>query len=311
MNERKSFQTQNDSIDTRSADTVKKRKIYKQCSNKKLEKICITNVKKLNSKAGITLIALVISIIVMLILAGVSLNATIGDNGIITQAQNVKYVQSRAKLEEFLQQYYVENYDEFAEAENKAVALKTYRGSASWFYQGSPLGYIVDNDGNSHYFINVNGLPDDIRNSVVGGTANGKENLTYADYVKMKDVYGVTSNLKVYYCPDGKNSIEGVNISELDLADSTKEIFAAGSNMAKLITGSDEKNVTLEDTKTIKKITINKESGITSLKDMYAFPSLEEVILENMTLNTLDGLENATKMNYIFFKNCKTNAVCF
>ena len=305
MNERKSFQTQNDSIDTRSADTVKKRKIYKQCSNKKLEKICITNVKKLNSKAGITLIALVISIIVMLILAGVSLNATIGDNGIITQAQNVKYVQSRAKLEEFLQQYYVENYDEFAEAENKAVALKTYRGSASWFYQGSPLGYIVDNDGNSHYFINVNGLPDDIRNSVVGGTANGKENLTYADYVKMKDVYGVTSNLKVYYCPDGKNSIEGVNISELDLADSTKEIFAAGSNMAKLITGSDEKNVTLEDTKTIKKITINKESGITSLKDMYAFPSLEEVILENMTLNTLDGLENATKMNYIFFKNCK------
>ena len=73
MNERKSFQTQNDSIDTRSADTVKKRKIYKQCSNKKLEKICITNVKKLNSKAGITLIALVISIIVMLIFQIVSI----------------------------------------------------------------------------------------------------------------------------------------------------------------------------------------------------------------------------------------------
>ena len=52
---------------------------------------------------GITLIALVISIIVMLVLAGVSLNATIGDNGIITQAQNATYLQDCAKLEEFFQ----------------------------------------------------------------------------------------------------------------------------------------------------------------------------------------------------------------
>lgn len=37
-----------------------------------------------NENSGITLIALVISIIVMLILAGISLNAVIGDNGIIT-----------------------------------------------------------------------------------------------------------------------------------------------------------------------------------------------------------------------------------
>ena len=55
--------------------------------------------KKVYSANGITLIALVISIIVMLILAGVSLNATIGDNGIITQAQNATYMQSIAALE--------------------------------------------------------------------------------------------------------------------------------------------------------------------------------------------------------------------
>ena len=60
---------------------------------------------------GITLIALVISIIVMLILAGVSLNATIGNNGIITQAQNATYMQDCAKLEEFLQSYYVSHFD--------------------------------------------------------------------------------------------------------------------------------------------------------------------------------------------------------
>ena len=67
------------------------------------------NERKLFQKNGITLIALVISIIVMLILAGVSLNATIGDNGIITKAQEATYMQSIAVLEEFLKNYYVEN----------------------------------------------------------------------------------------------------------------------------------------------------------------------------------------------------------
>ena len=39
------------------------------------------------SNHGITLIALVISIIVMLILAGVSINAIVGDDGILSRTQ--------------------------------------------------------------------------------------------------------------------------------------------------------------------------------------------------------------------------------
>ncbi len=54
-------------------------------------------------QTGITLIALVISIIIMLILAGVSLNATIGDNGIITQAQSAKATQEESKRREDLE----------------------------------------------------------------------------------------------------------------------------------------------------------------------------------------------------------------
>ena len=49
------------------------------------------NIKVLKRKEkGITLIALVINIIVLLILAGVSIAMLTGDNGIITQAQNAK-----------------------------------------------------------------------------------------------------------------------------------------------------------------------------------------------------------------------------
>ena len=50
---------------------------------KKNNKKANSNTCVLSNVQGITLIALVITIIVMLILAGVSLNATIGENGII------------------------------------------------------------------------------------------------------------------------------------------------------------------------------------------------------------------------------------
>ena len=46
--------------------------------------------ENLKNKNGITLIALVITIVVLLILAGVSIATLIGDNGILTQAGNAK-----------------------------------------------------------------------------------------------------------------------------------------------------------------------------------------------------------------------------
>ena len=47
--------------------------------------------KEKNQKTkGITLIALVITIIVLLILAGVSISMLTGDNGILTQAEKAK-----------------------------------------------------------------------------------------------------------------------------------------------------------------------------------------------------------------------------
>jgi hypothetical protein len=53
----------------------------------KLKKRRILKMNFLSHKNGITLIALVITIIVLLILAGVSLNVLIGNNGVLTQAQ--------------------------------------------------------------------------------------------------------------------------------------------------------------------------------------------------------------------------------
>ena len=54
----------------------------------------------LNKEKGITLIALVITIIVLLILAGVSIAMLTGQNGILTQAQNASEATLKGEAEE-------------------------------------------------------------------------------------------------------------------------------------------------------------------------------------------------------------------
>lgn len=57
--------------------------------------------KKQNQEKGITLIALVITIIVLLILAGITLNSIMGDDGILS---NAKLASEKTKEEEFLEE---------------------------------------------------------------------------------------------------------------------------------------------------------------------------------------------------------------
>ena len=255
---------------------------------------------------GITLIALVISIIVMLILAGVSINAVIGDNGIITQAQNATYMQSVAVLEEYLNNFYVEHYEYFEKANNKAEALEQYSESSNWIWNPSKygygaIGYIVNEDGNACYLINKQALPEEIKNSLKGGDAGDG---TYSDYARMNDVYGVTGNLEVYYCASGKDSILGISEDDLDRDDPLREVLPAGSSIAKLITGDSNKGLTAEDIKSVKTLTIDSTSGVSNLEELYVLTSLEELILDGVNLENLNGISNAIQLYYVQFKNC-------
>ncbi len=56
------------------------------------------NFKKLKSEKGITLIALIITIIVLLILAGVSIITLTGENGTITRVQTAKKQSEKRKI---------------------------------------------------------------------------------------------------------------------------------------------------------------------------------------------------------------------
>lgn len=57
---------------------------------------------RIDSKNGITLIALIITIIVLLILAGVTINTIFGENGIIQKTNNAKLEQEKSEIKEIV-----------------------------------------------------------------------------------------------------------------------------------------------------------------------------------------------------------------
>ena len=262
---------------------------------------------------GITLIALVISIIVMLILAGVSLNAVIGDNGIITQAQNATYMQSVAVLEEYLNNYYVEHYEKMNEEESKVLTLTTLE--PSWFYIPANEGigglrYVVDAEGHALYLIKKSGLPEDIKNQIRGGDAGEG---TYADYVNLNDVYGVTSDLQVYYCSEGTDTIMGITTDELNSDNPLREVFNSTNNsdLYNLLSdydvadseGNKDGILTAEELKSVTKLTINSSSNVTDFSAFYNLVSLKELTIDGVNLNNLAGIENCPQLNYVYFKS--------
>lgn len=96
--------------------------------------------KKTQGNHGITLIALVVTIVVLLILAGVSINLVIGQNGIITKAQEAKEKYEQAaineeiesnKLYDELVKYLDENTDTNTEDDVEPIIITVKAVSAS------------------------------------------------------------------------------------------------------------------------------------------------------------------------------------
>ena len=128
---------------------------------------------------GITLIALVITIIVLLILAGVSIAMLTGQNGILTQAQNSKTTTENKSAEEKVKLAIMaarSQSETGALDADKLIAEITnnYGGTASKTNDGFPVNatidgksFTVDGDGNI-------GVPQDRTGLKVGDYINYK-----------------------------------------------------------------------------------------------------------------------------------------
>ena len=105
--------------------------------------------KERNNTKGITLIALVITIIVLLILAGVSIAMLTGQNGILTQAQNAKTTTANKSAEEKVKLAVMAARAQSEDASLDATKLKTeiednYAGVAELTAGGFPVNITMD-----------------------------------------------------------------------------------------------------------------------------------------------------------------------
>ena len=230
-------------------------------------------------QTGITLITLVITIIVLLILAGVSITMLTGDNGILTQVGRAKIETALGTVKEQLRIDQEEKrFDE------KELTPETLLAEGK-------VSRIIQKGENDKYYMYY-ALKE---KSFEGMQGLGKGNLT-----NLKDIFLIDDDLNVkYIASNGKEY--GDNINNKILEDETEIRFSnkAFSEYISKISGISEEKMKFKWMKNQTSLSIS-DSEIDSLQDLIFFPNLEKLSLENMTLYNLEGIENCIKIQKFY-----------
>ena len=118
---------------------------------------------------GLTLVALVVTIIVLLILAGVSLNLVLGDNGILTKATNVEIEYNKSEVLEQLNLIITEKYLEaYHQAINDKKEVSEYYSATKVieFLQTAVIEGLEPEEGQDSYVGYIEALKDDTGNTI-------------------------------------------------------------------------------------------------------------------------------------------------
>ena len=171
----------------------------------------------LKERKGITLIALVITIIVLLILAGVSIAMLTGQNGILTQAQNAKTTNENKSAEEKVKLAIMaaRSQSEGVLDADKLIAeiANNYGGTASKTNDGFPVNATVDGknfsiDGDGNITANNSGSS----TPTTGGVTAA--DIANATQEEKKSIYGAT--VTGYTLPSGTTTDVGWKIFYAD-----------------------------------------------------------------------------------------------
>ena len=181
----------------------------------------LKNVTKQRNNTGITLIALVITIIVLLILAGVSIAMLTGQNGILTQAQNAstqtEIAEAKEKAQMDIMAWQSERLENGQDATLNDETVKTILTGKDYVKELKDTSFIsVKGDHEIQYSdLYTNG------NNQGGGTANAGEEVTKPstwpenNNVKaISDGAGNTIPLPIDFYYVGGTKTEGVVISD-------------------------------------------------------------------------------------------------
>jgi len=230
----------------------------------------------------------------MLILAGVSLNALVGDNGVITNAMDAKMMSGLATLQEdveYLRVKKMQNADiETVQVIDFSVEDYPSTGFLHRVTYGSGETYVFD----LNYIDRVN---EELKKSLVGGY--GVNGTIY----QLKDVYGINSDFTVWYRDsDGKmygtDSIKEVAIdpgTKVNMSVGLMESMGLTTETATVGATRGKNNIEIDGSKMTTKIT--------NLNDLSLMPNLTWLKLKDLTLDDIDGLQYLTQLQKITFDN--------
>lgn len=246
------------------------------------------NLKLKNDKSGITLIALVITIVVLLIIAGVSIATLTGDNGILTRASDAKIETALGAVKESIKLEQTEKimYEEKMTPETMLAEGKVNRT----VQQGKDNQYYM------YYSLK--------KNAYKGMSGLGKGNIA-----SLKDVFLIDDNLNVkYIASNGKEY--GDDISNKILEDETEIKFSSKvfSEYVSKISGVKEEELKFKWMKNQTSLII-ADTSVDSLQDLVFFPNLERLTLGDTAnknippITSMDGIENCKKISRIIIYN--------
>ena len=231
---------------------------------------------KINEKQnGITLIALVITIIVLLILAGVSIAMLTGDNGILIQASDSKIETAVGTVKEQLKLLQGEK---IIQGEKVTPEILLAEGKVKRTVQAE------ENDKYYMYY------------ALKENSLEGMQGLGKGDLTSLKDVFLIDDDLNVrYIASNGKEY--GDQISKKILEDETEIRFSSkefGEYISK-ISGVAEGEMKFKWMKNQTHLSLYS-IDLNSLEDLIFFPNLTSIEMGNMHLESLNGIENCSKL---------------
>ena len=141
------------------------------------------------SNNGITLIALIITIIVMLILTGVTLSITLGDNGLVNKAKTASEEMQREMDKEELLSLVMEAYDAVT-GEINSVTLVNKITEKGWTYDET-TNLVKNSDGMSVGYLNTTTgiITDASSNSDVNFGENSGSDVEVEEVVSLDGIY--------------------------------------------------------------------------------------------------------------------------